>query len=117
MVYREVERSTVECLHFDLSSLIGEDKRKLGEMEKLVIHVMSKEKDRDNMITNNYFKKLILAFIEHLLYPSYALPCISLVTAHKVKSVLSLPRMQTWTLKVTMVMQDVSGNAAVETQV
>lgn len=39
--YREVERSTVECLHFNLSSLIGEDKRKLGEMEKPVIHVLS----------------------------------------------------------------------------
>lgn len=69
------------------------------------------------MIINNYFKKLILAFIEHLLYPSYALPCVSLVRAHKVKSVLILPRMQTWTVKESMVMQDVSGNAAVETQV
>lgn len=78
---------------------------------------MLKEKARDNMIINNYFLKLILAFIEHLLYPSYALPCISLGTAQKVKSVLILPRMQIWKLKLSTVMQYVSGNAAIETQV
>ena len=73
------------------------------------------------MITNNYFKKLILAFIEHL---TMSFRCITLYNPHnslkKVEGVLIIPRMWIGKLRLSEVMPltpGVSGEAVLESQV
>lgn len=78
------------------------------------------EGKRHNVITNNYLKKLILAFIEHL---TMSFRCITLYNSpnslEKVEGVLIIPRTWIWKLRLNEVMpftQGVTGKAVLESQ-